>query len=570
MNANLFVRPRYLEGQSAVVGPDTASDLLTTAIGGVLLGCLFLAGLAVGSALRARRERRPGTDRFSPHGPLTAALRDDADVEAVLRAAIDAIRAWGLATQVSITVFDSTDGMKRDDRVITETLTPAAGTRQPPNGHDPAPAVTVVPMRAQESLVGLLEVRLRPGAEAANAHAAGELETFAEQLAWAIRHTFRVADLDHRMREWRGLYGLVLEVSAGSVPSASLPALVRHTRNLLAADDAALCLSEAGSQPLHLRGDFLAAVRAEEGPLCLTYEQVWIVNGTCCRATCPMSPGHDGLLLQVPLPGTDGQLGHLCAMRSRRVPFATRDLGYARAVAALAATAIDEIRVHELDRQDAVLAERERIARELHDSLAQALALTHLQLRTLGGRPDVAALTEVASQLRELAMICQRAFNDVREEIFDLQREQRLGLVENLKDYLVEYSRQFGVQTHLDLGQDGQLHLLPRCEAQVFRMVQEALTNVRKHSGASTATVRIRRVVEAIQLTVEDDGCGFDPATASEHGGSFGLQSMRGRMEIVGGSLVVDSSPGTGTRVTATIPPAMIPATPSPGLPRSG
>ena len=569
MSANLLFRPLPIERRPAAVGPDLGSDLLTLATGVVVLGCLVLAGLAVRYALAARRGHRPGIDRLSPDALLTTALQDDTDVDTVLRAAVDSVRAWGLATRVSITVFEGGDGPRTDDRVVTGTLTGAARMRPPPSGSSPTSAVTV-PMRAQESLVGLLEVRLQPGVDATDAQVAEELESFAGHLARAIRHTYRVADLDRRMREWRGLYGIVLEVSADSTPSTSLPTLVRHARDLLTADDAALCLSEAGSQPLHARGDFLAAVRAEEGPLCLTCERVLVVNRTCSQGTCPMSHSRDGLLLQVPLPGTKGSLGHLCAVRGGRSPFADRDHGYAGAVAALAAAVIDEIGAHESDRQDAVLAERERIARELHDGLAQALALTHLQLRTLGRRPDVIALADVASQLRELATICQRTFDDVRGEIFGLQRGHHHDLMENLKAYLVEYARQFGVQAHLDVGTDQKLQLLPRCEVQVLRVIQEALTNVRKHSGASTVTVRIRRVGGAVQLTVEDDGCGFDPATDGERDGSFGLRSMRGRMEVVGGSLVVDSTSGVGTRVIATIPSTMIPTTPRSGLPYSG
>jgi signal transduction histidine kinase len=99
------------------------------------------------------------------------------------------------------------------------------------------------------------------------------------------------------------------------------------------------------------------------------------------------------------------------------------------------------------------------------------------------------------------------------------------------------------------------LSLAPLVEVQLIRVVQEALSNVRKHARAARAGVRLERVGEFARLTIEDDGQGFDPThVARGQWPRFGLQSMRERVESVGGSFTIESTPGQGTKVTVQIP----------------
>lgn len=204
------------------------------------------------------------------------------------------------------------------------------------------------------------------------------------------------------------------------------------------------------------------------------------------------------------------------------------------------------------ERQAATVDERERIAREMHDSLAQVLGITHLRLLSVCARPGLPA--DVSDDLSELVGICHDAYIDVREGILGLREASRpeRSLAESLGVYVAKFSRQSSIDTTLRT--DGQLDLGPQAEIQIIRVIQEALTNIRKHSGAHAADVTIRAEEDHIVFDVSDDGCGFDPAALGSGGERFGLHSMRERTELLGGRFDVRAAPGRGTRVRAVVP----------------
>jgi signal transduction histidine kinase len=198
------------------------------------------------------------------------------------------------------------------------------------------------------------------------------------------------------------------------------------------------------------------------------------------------------------------------------------------------------------------VAERDRIARELHDSIAQVLGVIHLRLRSL--EPDVrdAPGNGVATEIGELAEIADEAYKDVREAILGLRESVTSadGLEGALGEYLRKYARQTGIKATLHCNGSARRAMTPRSEVQLLRVVQEALTNVRKHSGAQHAAVSLNAEDGVVTLEVTDDGVGFDPGRLEEaldHG--FGLRSMRERVELIGGTLAVHTAPGDGTRV---------------------
>jgi signal transduction histidine kinase len=215
-----------------------------------------------------------------------------------------------------------------------------------------------------------------------------------------------------------------------------------------------------------------------------------------------------------------------------------------------------QARTRESERRAAILAERERIARELHDSLAQVLGATHLRLRALGASGELREEGAMAAQLEELADICEEGYRDVRGAILELHESSRSdrGLLDGLRSYLDRYTRQCGVATSLETDLEGELALSPHSEIQIVRVVQEALANVRKHSGAAAATVRVTQADGKVTFEVEDDGCGFDSAEALVERDGFGLHSMRGRVELIGGTLLTESVSGRGTRIVAAVP----------------
>jgi signal transduction histidine kinase len=217
--------------------------------------------------------------------------------------------------------------------------------------------------------------------------------------------------------------------------------------------------------------------------------------------------------------------------------------------------AISSARMREKERQGSILAERERIAREMHDSLAQVLGLIHLQLRALRGKVAQMEPAVLAGSLTELADIADEAYRDVRETILGLRvssHEER-GLFDMLRAYLERYEHQSRIRTTLETDFDEEPRLPPQAEIHIIRVIQEALTNVRKHAHATRAVVHVEVSDGQVEFSIEDDGTGFDLSQAALDDGGFGLHAMRERMTLVGGTLTVKSQPGKGTRVTARV-----------------
>jgi signal transduction histidine kinase len=200
--------------------------------------------------------------------------------------------------------------------------------------------------------------------------------------------------------------------------------------------------------------------------------------------------------------------------------------------------------------------ERQRIARDLHDSVSQSLFSTTLHVRTAQralelGEPDRTG--PVGEELREIGQLTQGALAEMRALIFEL----RPGALaeEGLVAALTKQASALSARERLVVEVDGpgeRLPLGPEVEEQLYRLGQEALANVVKHARASNATVRIAAGDDTVLIEVSDDGCGFDPAAVGrEH---FGLRSMRGRAADLGGRLEVTSAPGRGTVLRVEVP----------------
>ncbi len=196
--------------------------------------------------------------------------------------------------------------------------------------------------------------------------------------------------------------------------------------------------------------------------------------------------------------------------------------------------------------------ERRRISRELHDDTAQALTSLLLYAKALEQGDASPAVREALAELREEV---SRSLEGVRR----LARELRpsalddLGLVAALEGYTHEFTRRTSLPVRFEPACGGD-RLPPKVELVLYRIAQEALTNAAKHAGATAATVTLVREPGAVSLTVSDDGRGFDPGRVASAGPGMGLLSMRERAELVGGSLMLASAPGSGTAVTAHIP----------------
>ena len=203
----------------------------------------------------------------------------------------------------------------------------------------------------------------------------------------------------------------------------------------------------------------------------------------------------------------------------------------------------------------AVSEERLRIAQEMHDGLAQVLAYVNTKAQVVREHLRKNRTEDATKHLDQLASAAREVYTDVRESIIGLRSAATPGrsTADSLRDYVANWETESGIVCRLHLESD--LELPPGPELQVLRIVQEALANVRKHSRARHADVRVEQAGHCVRITVEDDGVGFSPAALGRSElPRFGLSTMRERAESVGGSFQLDAAPGTGTRVTIEVP----------------
>ena len=217
---------------------------------------------------------------------------------------------------------------------------------------------------------------------------------------------------------------------------------------------------------------------------------------------------------------------------------------------------VQRIRENEDQLQGLVmLEERERIAQEFHDTLAQDLVLLQMKLNLLemdlSGKDSGAVLQE----LKNIRAIANDAYEDVRQAIFGLHTmvSKGLGLIPTLTEYLHDFGEKRKMAVGLKVHRPELIRLSPRAEIQLFHIIHEALSNVFKHSKTNAATLTFDCDSEFVRVMIEDKGKGFD-----QHGARnnfhIGLQSMKDRAEAVGGKLTLESATGTGTRVNLVLP----------------
>ena len=217
-----------------------------------------------------------------------------------------------------------------------------------------------------------------------------------------------------------------------------------------------------------------------------------------------------------------------------------------------AAINIEHARLNQQARQLAVLEERQRLARELHDSVVQSLYSMSLYADAAGlalqsGKQDV-----TVSHLQELRETARSAMYDMRLLIFELHPPalEQEGLVTALRIRLAAVEARAGVRAELDV--EGERRLPIAVEQELYRIAQEALNNIMKHARAQHVTLRMRFGDRTVSLQIRDDGAGFD-LRSIEKGGGMGLHSFAARAAKIGGQVTVDSEPGQGTTVTVDV-----------------
>lgn len=358
-------------------------------------------------------------------------------------------------------------------------------------------------------------------------------------------------ELDRRVRETQALYRIGMEISTLSDLDGTLCSVVAKARELLNGEVACLCLVGVdGRFPRAISDPPDALSLLQRLPACLLRE-----GG--CRGCSTDQEGHGLAHVIAPLKRGGRSLGNLCVASRSLQAFSQQEAELLSNLANQVAIAIENARLYEQVQTSATLDERERIAREMHDSLAQTLGVLHLKVSRAQQLLGSDQPSGVEAALEEIRSLTESAYDDVRQAIYGLRTlvSRRLGLVPTLTEYLHEWSVQSGIAVDLQIHSEEATRLPPEAEVQLIRVIQEALTNVRKHAGAEHARVSFDLEEGLAVVTIADDGRGFMLAELQKQGRKgFGLETMRERAESVGGSLEITSQLGRGTKVIARLP----------------
>lgn len=375
--------------------------------------------------------------------------------------------------------------------------------------------------------------------------------------------------LERHNEELLALHGAGLDVSAELSLDAVLKKVVERARSLVGSKYGALSVVNAdGSIQTFITSGISSEVRAQIGPPPVGHGLLGVVlhHGERLRLTDltkdPRSHGFPAnhpmmrSLLAVPITCKGPFVGNLyLSEKEDGGVFSAGDEETLERFAVQAAIAIDNAHLHRQVADLAVAQERLRIAHEMHDGIAQVLGYVNTKVQAATEYIRREKTDEGLTQLRELATAAREAYGDVREAIVDLRTLP--GPTRAFDDVLREYVDRWKEQTEIStqLIVDGDLQMPNSIELQLVRIIQEALTNVRKHSKATTARIEVRRRDGNLHLLVSDNGVGFAQAARGRTiFPRFGLSTMRERAESIGGVFNVEGTPGSGTVVTVEIP----------------
>jgi two-component system nitrate/nitrite sensor histidine kinase NarX len=447
-------------------------------------------------------------------------------------------------------VVGSPDDLKRLEQTASEGAPLTAEMR---SSADPSLYVMAIPLTGQGREIGAIRLLVAGNMPLGRRDGEDLIAAMGAQIAMAVMAGQLHEDVLRRERNLQILYEIAVEITSMQGAQGVLWSIAERAREVLRGDAAAVSLFDSTGQGVTLAAH---AGRPE------AFRSPHPAGASLPRDTAvpqgrASDDGNDYPLADpsfsrhcAPLHVGSDCIGELCVSVAASRHFNDEERHLLSGLADLAAIAVQKSRLMEQERQVAVLEERERLAREMHDSLAQVLGYLHLKSETALRRLSVNDITRTEDELREMAALAREAYADVREAILGLREtvSQRRGFVDALREYTVKFSHQAGVPTQVELHGGEVLELAPDVEVQLMRVIQEALTNVRKHAGARKACVRVDHR-DGLQITIEDDGKGFDPAALDNDRDRFGLFTMRERLERVGGRLEIDSAIGRGTRV---------------------
>ena len=371
-----------------------------------------------------------------------------------------------------------------------------------------------------------------------------QIDTDQQELEQRVES--RTAELSQRNQELGTLNRLSAEMSTSLVVADVARTAAGQLHELWGDGDAAVFLAD------QMAPEGLRLVGWAQSPSVPGRDQAELRAAIAGLGELPASPIQVPGLVVVPLAAAGTKVGLLAL--GRRRPVDGRQMELLEVVGGQVALALRNAQLFAETREMATITERNRIAREIHDTLAQGLAGIIIQLQA--AEAWMSREPERSQQaLGNATDLARSSLQEARRSVWDLRPEllQRGSLAEALREEMVRTQERTGVKTSVRLQDLRQLTLAAPTEVSIFRIVQEAVANSVRHGRPSRVAVEVARDDGHLRVTVADNGCGFDPARPGR-AGAFGITSMRERANSVGGGITVESAPGQGTKVVLDLP----------------
>jgi len=390
------------------------------------------------------------------------------------------------------------------------------------------------------------------------------LDSQKELLAWADSLEERVMQ---RTRELEGLYQVSHDISSRLDVRDVLSSVTQQARQLLNAEVAFLCLVDETGMVLNLHassGPTEAVVRSSaflHDPIpsqVLAGERALPCGVDGCLGSCGIvgAPYRVSQLV-APLRMGERVIGALCVGSSNASAFSTEAEVLLNRLANSAAVALENARLYAQAERLATLEERQRLAADMHDGLAQTLNYLRLEVYSADAQIESGQHAEALATLERMLRALNQAESEVRRAITSLQED--FPLYYTLQEQLAKLAEEFSGgnnKVEWETSIKVPLVLPPEETEQVLRFAREALLNACRHAQARHVTLRLEQDGGQARAVVEDDGQGFDPLAipASDGRPHFGLKIMDARAARIGGKVEIFSALGKGTRVTLTWP----------------
>lgn len=390
------------------------------------------------------------------------------------------------------------------------------------------------------------------------------METMRGELA-AYQNTL-AQQVTQRTQELTTAFAFSQEIVRELEPSQLLVSVTNHIRNLLQAESVSVCELDKEGHTLEL----VANSGADEGYLGLRqstqrgialpviHEHKTIIQEGGCANCLFLQHFPDSYCAAAPLQIGGRTLGALCVVRSQN-PFDNDEARALTLLANAAAIALENARLIEAGKQrakeNASLAERERLAANLHDNLAQTLGAMYLSVDRLAHELAAGKVAEAEVRAAEMQTYVQQAYAQVRMALTGLHEPEPDNdeFITAVHTVLADFETQTGLPVQFVMEEHEEVRLTAVAQKQALHIMREALTNIRRHAQASQVEVTISQDNECLVLAIVDDGIGFDPNRVNSQN-HLGLTIMRARAERSQGQLSIQSTPGGGTRITAVFP----------------